>query len=37
MIEGFLGAEVAQEVDMVGNYVLGIHEHCLQSGAPITE
>lgn len=28
MITGFKGADVASEVDMVGNYVLGIHPHC---------
>ncbi len=30
MIHGFLGAEVAAEVDMVGNYVLGISSACLE-------
>lgn len=29
MITGFMGAEAAEEVDMVGNYVLGISSNCL--------
>lgn len=29
MIEGFLGAEVAEDINVVQNYVLGINEGCL--------
>jgi LAS superfamily LD-carboxypeptidase LdcB len=37
MISGFLGSEVAPKVNMVDNYVLGVHPDCLSKTAPVTK
>ena len=29
-ISGFFGAEVAQDIDVVQNYILGINQACLE-------